>query len=306
MNRRNSARVIALCLIMLLLVLGLRWPSFRNPVIADISGPTFRPLPLHSARRRVLSPGYSLNFTLPGHYDPKQWGRIASYFRSLNGTVSRRNNGANTQVGVSFRGLDDPLSAGMALASAKPGLEGLLTDFEAEASNPLDSNVVQPPGIEPGYPHVAPGDHVTETMLVYNTQYDQVSNGNQAPRWEIDDLATQRIADTTASVSAAVPTSSNDDADVRNQLYTAMTTRPFTATEMLSAITYGATLNAAPVTSLSGDQQAQALRNAWTTQALLQWQATHQQLATQYATTIQQVQAIQAYQLSQLTQGVTQ
>ena len=304
MNRRNLAAVIAFSLLSLMLTVGLFKPSLRNSMMADINGPTFHPALLGRSRslttRNTPFPDYPTQFTLPGHYDREQWSRIASYFRSLNGTVTRRNNGVDTQVGVSFNGLGDPLSAEIALASARPGLEGLLADIETErtqALTSLDSDAVQSPDPGLGHPHVAPGDHVTETVLIYNVQYDQVSSSNQAPRWEIDDVATQQIA---------ASTSSNDDAEARNQLYAAMTTRPFTATEMLSAINYGATLNASPVTSLFGDAQAQALRSAWTTQALLQWQATHQQLASQYATPIQQVRAIQAYQLSQLVQGLTQ
>ncbi len=127
-----------------------------------------------------------------------------------------------------------------------------------------------------------PGDHVIQTALVYGVQYDRVGYDDQLPLWKIDDVATR---------------GASEDSSERQMLYLAMTTRPFTVNEMLTAVSYGADLNAAPVTNLSGDAQAQDLRSAWALQSLLQWQSTHQQLAAQYAGQIQQVRATQTSQI---------
>ena len=134
-----------------------------------------------------------------------------------------------------------------------------------------------------GSSHVMPGDHVIQTMFVYGVKYDRISYDDQRPLWKIDDVATREVFETSSE---------------RRALYAAMTIRPLTVDEMLMAISYGADLNAAPVTNLSGDAQAQDLRAAWASQSLLQWQATHQQLAAQYATQIQQLQAAQANQIA--------
>ena len=131
--------------------------------------------------------------------------------------------------------------------------------------------------------HVMPGDHVIQTPVGYGVRYDRVGHDDQLPLWKIDDIATQEVS---------------GDLSERQMLYAAMTTRPFTFDEMLRAISYGADLNAAPVTNLSGDAQAQDLRGAWALQSLLQWQSTHRQLAAQYADQIQQAQVTRANQVA--------
>ena len=131
--------------------------------------------------------------------------------------------------------------------------------------------------------HVMPGDRVIQTAVTYGVQYDRVGYDDRLPVWKIDDVAVPEVSEVSSE---------------RQMLYAAMTTRPFTIDEMLRAISYGADLNAAPVTNLSGEAQAQDLRGAWTSQSLLQWQSTHQQLAAQYAAQVQQAQVSRANQVA--------
>ena len=127
------------------------------------------------------------------------------------------------------------------------------------------------------------GDHVIQTAVAYSARYDGSSYDDRLSFRKIDDVAMQEVSESLSE---------------RQMLYAAMITRPLTVDEMLRAISYGANLNAAPVTSLSGDAQAQDLRGAWTSQSLLQWQSTHQQLAARYADQIQQAQVIRANQVA--------
>ena len=125
--------------------------------------------------------------------------------------------------------------------------------------------------------------HVIQAADAYGARHDGVSYNDRVRIWKIDDVAMQEVSEGLSE---------------RQTLYAAMTTRPFTVDEMLRAISYGADLNAAPVTNLSGEAQAQDLRGAWTSQSLLQWQSTHQQLAARYADQIQQAQVIRANQVA--------